>query len=147
MNKKDFKQYMRQGLGRCALELEASSDIQRYKETVLWGCLHNLSFDAQSEGTRAEYVYSLTKYFDDADYFVLPVVDAFLKLSPKEDWLFLHFCTLLCKFAENGSQIARDAINEKYGILLSALIKKKRFSIYDFERDNFECICIAWALF
>ena len=35
MNKKDFKKYMQQGLGRCILALKSSENIEKYKEIVL----------------------------------------------------------------------------------------------------------------
>ena len=71
---------MQQGLGRCIITLEQSKDHERYRDTVLWGCLHNLSYDTQCEGTRAVYVYELTSFFCDDDYFVKPTVNTFLNL-------------------------------------------------------------------
>lgn len=142
MNKKEFKKSMQQGLGRCVITLQSSNSIEKYKDVVLWGCLHNLSYDTQCEGTRADYIYQLTTYFQDDDYFLMPVIEAFQKLPYRYDWLFSHFCGLLRNFAENGSDVAKDALQTKYNSLLSALLRKRRFSRYDFERDNFERICL-----
>ena len=145
MNKKEFKKNMQQGLGRCVITLQSSNSIEKYKDIVLWGCLHNLSYDTQCEGTRADYIYQLTTYFQDDDYFLMPVIEAFQKLPYRHDWLFSHFCGLLRNFAENGSDVAKDALQTKYNSLLSALLRKRRFSKYDFERDNFERICLAMS--
>lgn len=143
MNKRDFKRYMQQGLGRCALALHESDNIDKYRDIVLWGCLHNLSYDTQCEGTRAAYIYQLVSYFHDDAYFIEPTVDAFLKLPLHLDWTFEHFCELLRIFAENGSMDAKNALYKKYDTLLSLLMGKRRFRGYDFERDNFERICIS----
>ena len=143
MNKKDFKKYMQQGLGRCILALQSSENIEKYKEIVLWGCLHNLSYDTQCEGTRASYIYELTTYFNDENYFLLPCIEAFKKIPRRSDWLFSHFAELLRRFAENGNKRAERALIQKYDYLLSVLLNKRRFSSYDFERDNFERICIT----
>ncbi len=143
MNKKDFKKNMKQGLGRCILVLQSSENIEKYKEIVLWGCLHNLSYDTQCEGTRASYIYELTTYFNDEDYFLLPCIEAFEKIPRRSDWLFSHFTELLRRFAENENKHAELALKQKYDYLLSVLLNKRRFSSYDFERDNFERICIT----
>ena len=63
MNKKDFKTCMQQGRGGWVLALKSEKNIEKYKDIVLWGCLHNLGYDTQCEGTRAEYVYELTTFF------------------------------------------------------------------------------------
>ena len=71
MNKKDFKICMQQGRGGCVLALKSEKNIEKYKDIILWGCLHNLAYDPQCEhGTRAEYIYNLSKYFNDEDYFI-----------------------------------------------------------------------------
>lgn len=143
MNRKEFKQCMKQGLGRCAVALSSSDSIEKYKDIVLYGCLHNLSYDTQCEGTRAGYVYRLTQYFHDDDYFLLPSIEAFEELPNSSDWLFAHFVDLLQKFAENGNERARKALQAKYEQLLFCLLKKHRFSSYDFARDNFERISLS----
>lgn len=142
LNKKDFKRYMKQGLGHCVQTIKSSDDIVKYKEIVLWGCLHNLSFDTQCEGTRSAYVYELASYFCDADYFVFPLIKAFNKIPSHSEWLFMHYCELLQMFAYHGNLDARKALQEKYYELLTALINKRRFNRYDYERDNFERLCI-----
>lgn len=143
MNKKDFKRYMKQGLGRCALFLQSTEDREPYKEIVLWGCLHDLSFDTQSEGTRASYMYHLTTYFKDENDFLLPIVKALETVPRKSDWLLLHLCELLQCFAENGSALAKNALMKKYDQLFSVLSNKRISRGYDYERDAFERVAIV----
>ena len=144
MTKKDFKRYMCQGLGRCYTHLRDSSEKEKYKDIVLWGCLHSLSYDTQVEGTRAPYVYELTQLFDDDEYFIASIVDKFKKLPccPHYDQLS-HLSNLLGRFAEKGSREALDALLEQREKYLSALIGKRTFRRYDYIRDYFEIISIA----
>ena len=107
---------MRQGLGRCVLTLRKSDNIEQYREIVLWGCLHNLSYDTQCEGTRAAYIYQLASCFHDDAYFIAPTIDAFQKLPRHLDWTFCHFFELLRLFAEKGSVDAKNALYEKYDV-------------------------------
>ena len=116
MNRKEFKRYMRQGLGRCVLTLRKSDNIEQYREIVLWGCLHNLSYDTQCEGTRAAYIYQLASCFHDDAHFIAPTIDAFQKLPRHLDWTFCHFFELLRLFAEKGSVDAKNALYEKYDV-------------------------------
>ena len=142
MNKKDFKFCMQQGRGLCALTLQNEKDLEKYKEIVLWGCLHNLSYDTQCEDVRAEYVYNLTTYFGDETYFVTPIIKAFTSLANEKDDLFQHFSTLLSLFAKNGNEDALLALQQKYEQLYTTLLNKHSFHAYDFERDNFQHFCV-----
>lgn len=54
MTRAAFKKAMLRGLGKCAIELEENENIEQYRDIVLWGCLHNLSYDTQCEGTRCD---------------------------------------------------------------------------------------------
>ena len=47
VTKKGFREAMMRGLGRCVLELESTEDTEWYREVVLWGCTHDLSYDTQ----------------------------------------------------------------------------------------------------
>lgn len=145
MNKKTFKKYMQQGLGRCVVTLEKAENPEKYKDIVLWGCLHNLSYDTQCEGTRADYVFRLASYFDDDEYFVLPTAEVFLNTPYRDYWLFSHFAHLLELFAENGNITAKNALEKKYRELLSVLIVKKSFRGLDFERDCFVALAVELA--
>ena len=52
MTKKQFRHDMRRGLGSCQLELRRCTDIEEYRQDILWGIQHALAYDAQCEGTR-----------------------------------------------------------------------------------------------
>ena len=144
MTKKDFKRYMCQGLGRCYTHLRDTDDKEKYKDIVLWGCLHSLSYDIQAEGTRAPYVYELTQLFDDDEYFIAAIVEKIKKLSSRYHYDQLsHLSNLLGRFAEKGSGEALDALLEQREKYLNALIGKRIFRGYDYIRDYFEIISIS----
>ena len=122
---RDFKKYMQMGRGCCHVALQSAEDREKYRETVLRGCLGNLSYDLQTEGTRANYVYGMTKYFEDRDYFLIPCIEAYEKIPRGDDSCFAHITELLLRFAEDGSALAKSALQRKYDSLLGVLIAKK----------------------
>lgn len=138
MKKSEFKRYMQCGLGRCIIELNTCADKEKYREIVLWGCLNNLSYDIQIEGTRTEYVYELVAAYDDDEYFLTPLIDKFLKSSNKEFRNFAHYCDLLCCFGWDGNKAAVDALHKKYDEIYPMLLKKRKTDKHDFTRINFE---------
>ena len=108
---------MKQGLGRCYLALKESDNLNQFKDVVLWGCLHDISFDPQCEGTRADYIYNLTSLFDDEDYFLTPILQAFENRTSHLNLTFAHLAELLRNFAQNGNKTAKNAnifLNYKY---------------------------------
>lgn len=142
LNKRDFKKYMSQGLGRCVLCLEGSQNVEKYKDTVLYGCLHNLSYDLQCEGTRAAYVYRLAKCFADTDCFLDAIIKKFEALPERRDADFKHLADMLECYVADGSKAAQTALDKKYYTLLNKLKKNTDTEGYDFNRDNFERLCV-----
>ena len=93
MTKKAFKKSMQCGLGRCILELNETSNIEKYYDLVLWGCTHNFSYDTQSEGSRSWYMYELIKRFPKKTAFLEAICQCFEKRTPYQYWKFHHFCS------------------------------------------------------
>lgn len=145
MTKKEFKRAMQCGLGRCIQELKTCGNIEKYRDSILWGCTHNLAYDAQCEGTRSYYLYKLVKCYPDADFFVDAVIPYFYKSIAKSDWSFEQFCDFLGLFAGEGNQTALHALQENYRRMY-ALLKTRKRKLSDGTltvRDNFETLCIA----
>ena len=143
MNKTEFKRAMCCGLGRCATELSASENIKKYKDIVLWGCLHNLSYDKICEGSRAFYVYKLTEYFQDEMYFLAPVAQKFLSFPfwVNSD-IFFFFFELLCCFAESGNDTARQILEKKYTEFYTFLLNDSNKTTWKKASVNFEYLCV-----
>ncbi|MDE6925493.1 MAG: hypothetical protein K2P59_09595 [Acetatifactor sp.] len=115
MTKKRFREAMMRGLGRCILELDQMEDVEKYREIVLWGCTHDLSYDTQCEGTRAWYMRELIRRFPDEKPFVDTVIRKLSQYRSKGGWEFSHYCELLSRFAWEGNRPAFSALWKKYG--------------------------------
>lgn len=145
MTKKEFKEAMKRGLGRCIQELDRTDDIEKYRDIVMWGCKHNISFDTQSEGARAWYLHELVKRFPDETPFVSEVINRFSENKSNGGWQFTHYCDLLASFAADGNKDAVNALKHKYNVLYDILKKHKKLPASGIfpARDDFEYLCIA----
>lgn len=143
MTRSAFQQAMCCGLGRCVLALQKLDDPTSLYDTVLWGCLHNIAYDAQSEGTRAYYMWSLVQCFGDITPFAEAVAEKFRTCRSNGEWAFTYYSELLGYFAQDGSQLAQEALQDRYRKLYDRL-KKLRCppSVFP-ERDDFEQLCMV----
>lgn len=125
MNKEDFRQYMLFGHGRC---FSATDDeLQQFREIVLYGCLNDISFDLQCEGSRGLFMYNLALRYEDYNYFLQPAIEKFLSAEVCDDWhLINHLCDFIECFASNyNDESAHKAIEEKYIQLYNLLMSTK----------------------
>ncbi len=144
MTQKEFKAAMIRGLGRCVMAVE--KDPERYRKPVLWACGHDLSFDAQCEGSRAWYVYQMVCKYPDRSPFVAAAVGALERCRPGDCWQLAHLCGLLSRFAEDGDNTAQQALEDKYHALLVKLeTRKTRRRPVFHERDALERLCVTLA--
>ena len=109
MTKKEFREAMKRGLGRCVQELDHAENPEKYREIVLWGCMHDLSFDTQCEGTRAWYLRELIRRFHDEKPFVDAVIRKLSGYRSNGGWEFSQYCELLALFAQEGNRQAHTA--------------------------------------
>ncbi len=65
MTKKAFKEAMLRGLGRCVWAVR--QEPKKYRDLVLWACRRNIAYDAQCEGTRSWYVYTMANCYADVE--------------------------------------------------------------------------------
>lgn len=143
ISKQEFRRLMYCGHGRCFAAME-QDDPAKYREIILYGCLHDLSYDMQCEGSRGIYMYNLTQYFSDADFFAKAAAEKFRSLSLGADaWLIQHFCDFLTEFAVDGNADARSALEEKYAQLYAALAHTRRSRKRDCLMDSYTYLCIT----
>lgn len=143
MTKTEFKQAMMCGLGRCIIELQSTADAKKYFDFVMWGCTHNFAYDTQCEGTRAWYVWQMTKCFKERKIFVNAVIERMENYHSNGSWLFSHYCDLLYLFAQDGFEEAKAALCKKYSVMYQQLLETKRLSHSIFPlRDDFESLCV-----
>ncbi len=123
-DKKEFKDAMRCGLGRCVSAVQ--QEPEKYRDLVLWACKRDIAYDTQCVGTRAWYIYTLASLYPDKDTFVNAAAAALKKYYPNGGWDLLHLIELLMHFAEDGCEFAHQAVEEKYREILALMRSRKR---------------------
>lgn len=119
------------------------SDPERYHSELLWACGHELAFDAQCEGSRAWYVYTMIEYYEDRMPFLYALINALDKSRSTGGWKLQYIAEVLMHFVLDGSVEAEDALWRKYEQLYAILCsKKRRPRRYFSERDDFAALCI-----
>ena len=124
MTKKEFKEAMLRGLGRCMIAVRQSPE--KYRDFVLWACKRNFAYDAQSEGTRSWYTYMMANAYHDQETFVNAAAEALKKYHSNGSWDLLHLSELLMLFAQDGYESAQQAVEEKYQEILATMFARKR---------------------
>lgn len=124
MTKQEFKRAMLRGHGRCIQAVRKAPE--KYRNIVLWACKRNIAYDAQSEGTRSWYVYTMTNAYPDTESFISAAADALRRYRPNSGWNLLHLSELLMFCAMDGYKTAQQAVEEKYRELLRMMHQRKR---------------------
>ncbi|MDE5583172.1 MAG: hypothetical protein K2J08_05665, partial [Ruminococcus sp.] len=122
MKSEKFMHYMMCGHGRCFSALE--SNKEKFREIVLYGCLNDITFDLQCEGSRGLFMYNLALQYDDFHYFLDSAIEKFLSPSVDCDWhLISHLCDFISLFADDyGDKSAEKALSEKYAQIYEHLM-------------------------
>ena len=124
MTKKEFKEAMLRGLGRCVIAVR--QEPEKYRDIVLWACKRNFAYDAQSEGTRSWYTYTMANTYPDKETFINTAAEALKKYHPNGRWDLLHLSEILMFFAMDGDESAQKALEEKYQEVLTGMFARKR---------------------
>ena len=124
MTKKEFKEAMHRGLGRCVIAVR--KDPEKYRELVLWACKRNFAYDAQSEGTRSWYTYTMANAYSDKETFIATTAEALRQYRPNGSWDLLHLSEILMFFAMDGHTTASKALEEKYQEILASVFARTR---------------------
>ncbi len=145
MTKKEFKHDMQRGLGSCIVELKRTPDINRYRDIILWGCNHELAYDAQCEGTRSWYLYQMIWMYEDWSPFFEAVHSGMKRCCTRSGWEFMQHAELCGLMAGGGYEPAGQALNDMYDYLLELLMQRKRRRRAERfpEQKNMEALCIA----
>lgn len=144
MTKKTFKNALIRGLGSALIELMECSDPDRYREIVMYACLHNTTYDMQSEGEKGWYLYQATKFLNKEQILEEAIINKFLRMKT-DDWLFMQLTSLMVLYAEGGSSKARHALYEKYDSLLKNASKRKG-SLYYWPEQNMHEWLSVWLI-
>lgn len=141
MNRKQFKKAMQSGLGRCVYLLNDINQANRMKDIVLWGCLHQLSYDVQSEGTRSWFLYQLITRCKDDDYFLIPLKSLYGK--QQDYWVLRQQNELLLYFAMDGNNKAKKMLQHTYQCYYHTLLNTRHFDNQIF--NLYESLCIDFV--
>ncbi len=144
MTKKQFKEALLRGRGRC---MNAILDApEKYYTVVLWACSHEVAFDAQCEGSRSWFVYQLISCYQEKTAFLEAAITGLKNTKSDGGWKMLYLAELLSYFAEEGEELAKEAMWSKYEELYAALMARKRLKAGVFaERDDFAMLCQVLA--
>ncbi|MGC8540799.1 MAG: hypothetical protein ACP5QA_09245 [Phycisphaerae bacterium] len=111
MDSSEFRRVITNGLGRAALWVRNNS-WRPHEEAIKHVCLHNTAYDAQCEGSRAEYIYEIVRRTDSLDHFSEIAVTGLM--ASREFWDTSHLFRLNRLFAQAGFARSRDALYEKF---------------------------------
>ena len=143
--RKDFTHYMYAGHGFAFTLLKGNEE--KLRDIVLYGCLNDISFDLQCEGTRGFYMHKITEMYDDPDYFFDAACEKFRADDDDincDGRTFSHLCDFIISFSvENVNDPARGVIEYKYSRLID-IVMNSRYSrrIHDIL-ENIEYLMIT----
>lgn len=124
MTKKAFKSAMLRGLGRCVIAVR--QEPEKYRDLVFWACQRNIAYDAQCEGSRSWYVYTMASVYPNKEPFIAAAADALRKCPLHRGWDLLYLSELLIFFSEDVGRPARKAVVDKYREVLAKMFARKR---------------------
>ena len=153
MTKKQFKHDFLRGLGSALIELQSSDNPKQFYDTVLYGCLHNTTYDMQCEGDRGWYLYQAARYIGEKEKIESAVIQKSFQIKD-DHWLFDQLTSILYQFATDGSDTARTALYQQYESILKELSPRKRKMNGTYpRRDMFDWLCVwltsldGWSMF
>ena len=144
MTKKQFRLDCRRGLGSCHVALNKCENIEKYRNDVLWAVRNAMAYDAQCEGTRANYIFEMIERYEDQSEFYQLIYSEAIKSINKRGWKFDHYSELLAHMASNGSEQAENAVYELYDLILDLLKNNKplKNGIWA-AADNLSSLCVT----
>ncbi|MCX7749667.1 MAG: hypothetical protein N2645_22665 [Clostridia bacterium] len=113
MKVKDFKKLINRGFGEAIVFLRKNPNlIHKYYNAILFASTHNTAYDRQCEWSRENYLFEIIMLSDKKELLENEVIKALYKSS---DSYSTDQLLKLCKnFAENGNDLARNAIYHKF---------------------------------
>lgn len=120
-----FRHDLRRGLGSALLTLQNSGAPEQYAEAVRWACLHNTTYDYQSNGGKGWYLHQAARFTGQAESIEADVIDAYLRCPP-DGWRIEYLQDILVHFALAGSAHSRGALWDQYARLMTRFARSIR---------------------
>lgn len=113
MIKRIFLDNIRKGLGRTFFELQYATNKEEYKETILYACFTDCSFNFITDGSKGGYLYNLISLLNDNQYFKQQITSFLENNSPKRD-LFAQLIDILVCYIVDGDNEIKMFLNDYY---------------------------------
>jgi hypothetical protein len=110
MDVQEFQHLLELGLGRAILYLR-DHDARPYRDVILHACLHNLAYDKQCEGNRAEYLFDIIQLTGESEFYRERILTGLATLS--DDW-DSQLYDLARLFAQHGDAHARQVMYDTF---------------------------------
>jgi len=107
-----FKNAIKRGTGETHLLMKANPEID-FSRDIIKAALTNLSYDKQSEGSRADYVFELIELSNQKEK-IRQVILQTLATERQDTWALYQLFNLAVKFAQQGDNEAKKAIYKRY---------------------------------
>ena len=111
LNKNEFADAVRKGLGRAYLHVKNHGDAD-IQDALLNACLHDLRYDTQAESNRSGWLMQVIKLTGNQPWYEQRIVAALESTTDITDPLQLF--PLCGAFAKEGNARARDAVYTKF---------------------------------
>lgn len=107
-----YKNAIKRGTGETYLLMKANPNID-FSSDIIKAALTNLSYDNQSEGSRANYVFELIELSNQKEKIRQAILKA-LSTERQDTWALDQLFDLAAKFAIQGDKEAKKAIYKRY---------------------------------
>ncbi len=110
--KRQFFDSLKRGTGEAYILLKEHRQID-FSDLIIKGAIKNYSYDNQSEGSRADYIYRLIRNSKQKDKIVKSVLTK-LQSEKKDFWGLDQMCDLAVKFYKAGHLEAKAALYNRF---------------------------------
>lgn len=116
--KRKFLETIKKGLGKAYIELSTAENREEYKDTLLYACFHDCSYEYLVEGSKGDYLFALINLLEDKEYFKQEVIK-YLNNALPEISLFAQLIDILEAFYFDGDKQVKTFFAEYYDIFIT----------------------------
>lgn len=110
--KRQFFDSLKRGTGEAYILLKENRHID-FSDLIINGAIKNYSYDNQSEGSRADYIYRLIRNSKQKDKIVKSVLTKLLS-EKNDDYGLDQMCDLAVKFYKAGYSEAKEVVYKRF---------------------------------
>lgn len=110
--RQQFKNAIKRGTGETHLLMKDNPKVD-FSNDIIKGALTNLSYDNQSEGSRADYIFKLIQLSNQKEKIRQVILKA-LATESKDTWALDQLFDITALFAKQGDKEAKQAIYKRF---------------------------------